>query len=322
MLYQEGRSFRMNSPDPNPETEPPAYASTEVVASALGVGVSTVKRWVDEGILPAHRTPGGHRKLLVRDVLRLARSGELPHADLTVLFPEHRPDGVPLAPLRKKLRAAVDAADSDAIRDVLLEGYRGGLPMEAIADSLIAPALRRVGRCWERGTMSMLAEHRITLAFVAALHRWDPVPASERSRPVAVGGAAEGDHSVLPTLLAKMTLLDAGWDAIDLGPHTPISEFVRALDIDEPKLVWLSASHISDPERFAQEYGEFYRLAESRGIAVLIGGSAVTGEMTERLPSTTRGGGFVQLAAFAKSLHAPPALPVRGRPTGGGKKAT
>src|SRR3954467_10201257 len=65
--------------------DPPRYLSPQQDAEDLGISVSTVKRWVDEGVLPAHKTAGGHRKLLRTEVLALARQGDLPHADLAAL---------------------------------------------------------------------------------------------------------------------------------------------------------------------------------------------------------------------------------------------
>jgi hypothetical protein len=39
------------------------YVGTPSVVRALGVGGSPVKRSVDEGILPAHKTAGGHTEV-------------------------------------------------------------------------------------------------------------------------------------------------------------------------------------------------------------------------------------------------------------------
>src|SRR5215212_5793385 len=111
------------------------YISTVQAAEALGVSVSTVKRWVDEGILPAHRTAGGHRKLLRAEVLVLAREGDLPRRDLAglLLAPEkHEPAGVET--LSAALLAALLRGDAGEVRSLVRRGYLSGTPVEELAD--------------------------------------------------------------------------------------------------------------------------------------------------------------------------------------------
>jgi len=44
------------------------WLSLGKAADALGVHPSTVRSWADQGMLPAHRTPGGHRRFRKQDV--------------------------------------------------------------------------------------------------------------------------------------------------------------------------------------------------------------------------------------------------------------
>src|SRR5947209_283892 len=184
---------------------PGPYLSTLQAAEALGVSVSTVKRWVDDAVLPAHRTAGGHRKLLRAEVLALARQGEMPHADLAVLTaasPRDRgadPDAAAAALLDALL--AGRGAEASA---VLLRAYRAGLPVEALADRVIAPVMAKVGHGWEAGRLDVWQEHRGSQLCAAALYdlKKELRARAERSRPVAVGGAPQDDPYLLPTVLA------------------------------------------------------------------------------------------------------------------------
>jgi molybdopterin-binding protein len=50
-------------------------------AQLLGVSVDTVRRWVDDGALPARRTTGGHRLIAGVDLAALAQSIAEDHHD-------------------------------------------------------------------------------------------------------------------------------------------------------------------------------------------------------------------------------------------------
>jgi excisionase family DNA binding protein len=311
---------RMNRPDSeNPAAAETHYASTAQVAKALGVSVTTVKRWVDDGVLPAHRTAGGHRKLLVTDVIRLARELKLPHTDLAGLVPAAPKSAIDLDVLARQFMKATEAGDTDLLRGLIRAGHRNGVPIETLADRVIAPALRYVGDGWEAGTIPVLEEHRISQACTAAIYDLNNEPGNDLGRPLALGGTPEHDHHGLPSMLAKLTLIGCGWNAVNLGTHTPMSEFQRAIEHYNPRMVWLSAMYLADPEKFLADYNQFYKDAEARGVVVAIGGRALTDELRKRMQYTSYGDTLTQLAALARSLHRPPQRPKRGRPPGSGK---
>ena len=52
--------------------------TTAQAARLLGVSVATVVNWIDDGKLKAHKTPGGHRRILRDDLIAFAHHYEMP----------------------------------------------------------------------------------------------------------------------------------------------------------------------------------------------------------------------------------------------------
>jgi excisionase family DNA binding protein len=294
-----------------------SYLTTAQAAEALGVSVSTLKRWVDAGVLPANRTVGGHRKLLRAEVLVLARQGLVPPGDLASLSAASvRGKSPDLESLTSELLDSLLGGRGSEATAIIRRAFRSGVAIETLADRVIAPVMASVGREWETARIDVWHEHRGTQLCAAALYdlKDDLEARAERNRPVAVGGAAEGDPYLLPTLLAQLVLLDAGWEAVQLGPNTPLASLTEAVKTLRPRLAWLSVSHVEDTASFGSAYRDFYRTAERGRVAVAIGGRALRDDIRSKIPYTTYGDGLSHLAAFARTLHPRPNVPRRGRP--------
>jgi excisionase family DNA binding protein len=295
----------------------PAQVTTSQVAEALGVSVSTVKRWVDEGVLPACKTPGGHRKLLLADVIEFARRSNLPQLDLACLMAGRPRRELPnISQLSKKLFKGLVQGDRETVRSVILGAYRAGVAIEVIGDQIVAPAMQELGHGWEQRRLDVMHEHRGTQLCEAVLYELLAILSvrANHELPVAVGGAPPGDPYSLPSLLAQMVLIDAGWNAVNLGPNTPFPSFTKALTELRPRLIWVSVTHLENPDLFLTDYLEFFGQAERLGVAVALGGQALVAEFRSKLPYTAFGDGLVNLAAFARTLHHQPRQPRRGRP--------
>lgn len=224
------------------------------VAQALGVSESSIKRWVDSGKVEAIRTAGGHRKLTLSAVVQLAREQG---------YHIVRPDvlGLAVESTKFKLRDACKplieslAVGDEAASQAIIESlYHAGHTMVEIADDVIAPVFHEVGNRWERGELDVHQERRACEIAVATLHnirRMLPVPSGDAPRSIAVTPA--GDQSELPVRLAELVLREKGWNAKVLGIALPLDEIRKAIKSDPPNLALLSATHLTDVERFVSQ---------------------------------------------------------------------
>ncbi len=225
-------------------------------ARRLGVSPITIQRWVDNGLLNAERTPGGHRRIYVTELRRLMSANR----------PE-RPTG-PVADWLDVLRTG----DAVRVKSALLSAKQKHAGWAPVADE-VASAIAELGRDWEAGECPVFEEHIATemlrrgLALCVAELRID------REAPRAVLFTVEGERHVIGLALAELVLAHEGWQCLWLGDGPPAEELQPIVDQLKPQLLVVSASSCTPAKTVERYQTELKRAAEENGIALALGGS-------------------------------------------------
>jgi methanogenic corrinoid protein MtbC1 len=203
-------------------------------------------------------------------------------------------------------------------RQLILSAHASAGGSPALADRLVRPAMERIGHGWETHTLDVFQEHRATRIVESALMELIQRVGGDRTdpfAPLALGAAPEGDQSSLSGLLCELALREQGWSVMNLGPNLPIASLAKAVRAHRPRLVWLSATHLVDPNQFVRDYLPFYSAATAAGAAVILGGRALGAELRARLLAASFGERLAHLVEFAAQLqsHGPPNDPSESR---------
>jgi MerR family transcriptional regulator, light-induced transcriptional regulator len=308
--------------------------TTRQVAEALQVSESSIKRWCDQGLIRTRRTAGGHRRV-GRDDLRAflasGGDGQIVQADPVVARPAvdaengspvgnmGAPDLPPLLPIsgladpesppevvRDAFRVALVSGNERLARQ-LLKQWRGFHDSVArLGDELVSETFMQIGQLWECGRVEVFEERRsceICGRLLMELRAGIPEPPS--GAPRAIGGALSGDHYTLPGQLVEMTLREVGWDATNLGGNLPFRTLRAAIEQEQPRLFWISVSHVDDPNQFVADYRSFYETLP-RSVSLVVGGRALTDEVRRKITYTAHCDNLQQLSAFSRAIHAVP----------------
>lgn len=250
--------------------------SPKMLAGAIGVSESSVKRWIDDGEISAMKTAGGHRRIPIAEAVRYIR-----RTCRQVVRPEllglpgvggsasaEGPGAGPTARLHKLLSRGRTAE----ARGLLVSLYLGGQSVAALADGPIRETLREMGGLFRHDRRGILVEHRATEACITAVRQIQSVIEPAPGAPVAVGGAPSGDVYVLPSLLAAVVLAEAGFRTVNLGPQTPLDLLREAAADEGAALVWLSISDTADAAALSRDVRALAADLAADGRRLVIGG--------------------------------------------------
>ncbi|MGB0591094.1 MAG: helix-turn-helix domain-containing protein [Myxococcota bacterium] len=232
--------------------------SSADAAEFLNVGVSTIKRWADQGIVPCVRTAGGHR--------RFERSALVAHAS-------------------RALATNLSQTETAQWIDTLL----GGGGAHQVAGALYSArhrlgswwrvarelglVLAEIGRRWSEGELSIIEEHSASERLVRGLTLvMEAIPTQTQGRHVLLL-TAEGEEHTLGLVLVELCAREVGWTSQWCGRGTPIMELKGALAGGDIDLVAVSASPFAhDPEDLALQCAQLEALTEPYGTMLILGG--------------------------------------------------
>jgi MerR family transcriptional regulator, light-induced transcriptional regulator len=276
------------------------YLSPASFAEALGLSVSTLKRWTDKGILQVERTAGGHRRIAMREALRFVRDSGLrpvmPHR-LGLVGVDEADAG---AAADARFGNLLLAGKCDEARKLLISAFVSGVDVATLGDDWLRPAFEKLGDLWKHSTMGIAIEHEATDAALRAIAEMRALIEPPETGPTAVGGAVARDPYLLPTALVGLLLSVDGFRATSLGADLPRGALVSIAERFRPRLVWMSVS-VSDASEAKRPALEALAAEVAKhGAAVAIGGRAAP----DRVKGATVCRDLAGLTAFARGLLA------------------
>ena len=212
------------------------------LAQIVGVSQSSIRRWVDDGVIDVTRTTGGHRRILLYEALRFIREQGMP-----VLRPEllgvpelgSRASAERVGPLTGDvLFRLLQDGEAAKARGAIVGAFVDGMSLASLFDGPIARALAQIGTLWKHSEEGIFVEHVATGVCLEAVNRLRVLlPPPSSSAPVALGGAPSGDPYLLPSLMAATVV--AGWLPLPVTsvsnaatlPCGPVQESTSMLEI-------------------------------------------------------------------------------------------
>jgi len=139
---------------------------------------------------------------------------------------------------------ALRAGDRRRAFAVVDDARAGGLDVEGLYLDVLQPAMREIGRLWQRCEMTVAQEHLATAITQMVMARtYDEIVAeAPKSTHSAIAACPETERHDLGLRMICDLLERAGWDVTYLGAAVPTDSLVQLTRARRPDALVLSAS--------------------------------------------------------------------------------
>jgi diguanylate cyclase (GGDEF)-like protein len=183
------------------------------------------------------------------------------------------------ARLSEDFESALLDVDPARAYEAAHRGLERGLGLATVYEKVIAPALWKVGRLWEEGTISVADEHLVTaMTYRIMVGLYASTLGAEVDGGHVLLAGVEGEQHEVGLRMAADVLEVAGFETTYLGANVPTRDLLRAMEGIEPDLLALSATMPDSSVTLGRVVAEVRRAYPDLGIVLGGQGAASRGE--------------------------------------------
>jgi dimethylamine corrinoid protein len=175
--------------------------------------------------------------------------------------------------------------DDSNVEKLVREALKQGLePIEILENGLIA-GMKEVGQLFARKEYYVPEVLLASESFYVGFNIINPMIKKTSHQPKAriVMGVVEGDIHDIGKNIVKVMLEASGFEVIDLGRDTPISEFITAVEREKPKILALSSLMTTTMTHMKDVIQELNNRTLRDTVKVVVGGAPLNEEFAQKI---------------------------------------
>jgi excisionase family DNA binding protein len=258
------------------------FLNSKEAASVLGVNVSSIKRWTDEGKLECIRTVGGHRKFQMDHLASFLEKNKKKASKVSVFKVENSTDlelnyyilKGNFDYLKSFILKQALKSNRDSVQQVLTGLYLGQYPLFQIYDQLLVPVLHEIGNRWMEGKLTVMEEHicsQIIRDSVIRLQGIIRVPKKKIGNAICLNLSNELHDIGLK--MVQNILEIRGFKTFYSGQKTPFFDIEQMLARYKPDRLYISSTFVENIEVDQEQINNLFDICVKKSIKIFVGGA-------------------------------------------------
>tara|TARA_Y100001970_G_C14202703_1_gene842097 strand:+ start:678 stop:1562 length:885 start_codon:yes stop_codon:yes gene_type:complete len=213
------------------------YLNSKDVADILGINVSTLKRWTENGTISCKKTPGGHRKFTMLNIREYFKKNQksIKNLDLGLENSSHKTiynyfNNNSYTKLVNILADSSIEADELSVSIILNSAYMKNIPVDMIFDEIVEPASDLVEDALQNKNITHLDAYISRKLITRIIEGYNQnIPNSISKEKAALCINFEDNLPDLGVIMSEVISRHSGYNTFNAGSHAEIGDLKGVL---------------------------------------------------------------------------------------------